>query len=444
MGGMNERASRASWPKRFPIYYGWVNVVVAALAMSATLPGRSHGLGLITKPLLLDLKLDETLYAQLNLWSTLLGAAMCVPVGWLIDRFGARAMVALVTLALAATTLGMSAATGAVSLFAALVLSRGFGQSALSVVSLALVGKWFPRRAGPAMGVFSVLLTCGFIGGVVAVGLGAEALGWRAAWRWLGLALVAFAPLAWILARSSPEACGLQADRIGGARAEPVEPAAAGLLAISLSQAVRTPAFWVFVLGPSAFNLVWSGVMLFNESILAERGFDQRVSVEVMAILTGTGLISNLVGGALATRARIGVLLAGGLATLALALAAFPSITTLGQLRLYAVAMGLTGGVVTVVFFSVWGLAFGRQHLGRIQGAAQLATVLASAVGPVLMAECLARTGSYSLMFRLLAGAIAVLAVSAGLTPLPAGKLEPEPAGELEPRGASALGIVEE
>ena len=29
------------------LYYGWVNVVVAAAAMSATLPGRPYGLGLI-------------------------------------------------------------------------------------------------------------------------------------------------------------------------------------------------------------------------------------------------------------------------------------------------------------------------------------------------------------------------------------------------------------
>ena len=35
--------------------------------------------------------------------------------------------------------------------------------------------------------------------------------------------------------------------------------------------------------------------------------------------------------------------------------------------------MGLAGGFVMVVFFSFWGRAFGRAHLGRIQGAAQIA-----------------------------------------------------------------------
>src|SRR3954447_3172905 len=68
----------------------WVAVAVAALAMVATLPGRTHGLGLVTEPLLEDLQLDRVEYATLNLWATLLGALFCLPCGWLIDHLGAR------------------------------------------------------------------------------------------------------------------------------------------------------------------------------------------------------------------------------------------------------------------------------------------------------------------------------------------------------------------
>src|SRR5437763_1788659 len=48
---------RPGWPAAWPFYYGWVNVLLAALAMTATLPGRTHGLGLITRPLLEDMQL---------------------------------------------------------------------------------------------------------------------------------------------------------------------------------------------------------------------------------------------------------------------------------------------------------------------------------------------------------------------------------------------------
>ena len=60
-------------PARTPFYYGWVNVAVAALAMVATLPGRTQGLGLITEPLLRDLGLGRVDYARLNLVATLAG-----------------------------------------------------------------------------------------------------------------------------------------------------------------------------------------------------------------------------------------------------------------------------------------------------------------------------------------------------------------------------------
>src|SRR6185503_8897527 len=83
-------------------------VGVAAAAMVATLPGRTHGLGLVTEPLLADLQLDRVAFAALNFWATLFGAAFCVPVGWLIDRFGVRATLAAVLLALGATVLAMT------------------------------------------------------------------------------------------------------------------------------------------------------------------------------------------------------------------------------------------------------------------------------------------------------------------------------------------------
>ena len=51
----------------------WINVIIGALIMVATLPGRTQGLGLITEPLLRDLHLDRVCYAHLNLWATLSG-----------------------------------------------------------------------------------------------------------------------------------------------------------------------------------------------------------------------------------------------------------------------------------------------------------------------------------------------------------------------------------
>ena len=86
---------------------------------------------------------------------------------------------------------------------------------------------------------------------------------------------------------------------------------------------------------------------------------------------------------------------------------------------LWATAMGLGGGLVMVLFFSVWARVYGRRHLGRIQGIAQAMTVLASALGPLVLAWWVDRTGSYAAMFRILAGVVGITAVGALVTPMP-------------------------
>src|ERR1700719_1674672 len=86
----------------------WVNVIMAAILMLTTMPGRTQGLGLITEPLLKDLHIDRITYANINLWATLIGAVFCFPAGYLIDRFGLRLVAGALTMLLGVTVWGMS------------------------------------------------------------------------------------------------------------------------------------------------------------------------------------------------------------------------------------------------------------------------------------------------------------------------------------------------
>ena len=88
--------------------------------------------------------MDRVTFAQINLVATLVGSLFCLGIGRVIDRVGSRAVLTALALALGATVLAMSAAVGAAALLALVTLTRGFGQSALSVASLALVGSGSP------------------------------------------------------------------------------------------------------------------------------------------------------------------------------------------------------------------------------------------------------------------------------------------------------------
>jgi MFS family permease len=400
------------------VYYGWIMLILAAAAMVGTLPGRTQGLGLVTEPLITDLGISRVAYAQLNLWATLIGSVFAIGVGRFVDRFGARVMLTAVSFTLGAVVCLMSQVHSFWALALAVTLTRGLGQSALSVISLTMVGQWFARRIDTAMALYSIVLSIGFMAAFPLVGWLVQSRGWRAAWLAVGIALVGgLAPLSGLLARRSPEAIGVTPD--GEPKQLTLSAAADFLSGMDWRDAVATPTFWVFAIGTALYGLVASGIGLFNESILAERGFGPNVYYQTLIVTAMTALVGNFAGGWLATRVPLPKLLALSLFVLTAGLAILPLVATLAQVMLWAVAMGLGGGLVMVLFFSVWPRVFGRRHLGRIQGAAQALTVLASAVGPLLLAWCIEWTGSYAAMFYVLATVIAVTAVAALLTPLP-------------------------
>lgn len=111
--------------------HSWLALMIAAMAMVATLPGRTHGLGLITEPLLHDLKIDRVDYGLMNLWATLIGATFCLPCGWLMDRLGSRLLLLSVCSFLGIVVLTMSwlPPNAPWVLFTLILLTRGLGQS---------------------------------------------------------------------------------------------------------------------------------------------------------------------------------------------------------------------------------------------------------------------------------------------------------------------------
>jgi cyanate permease len=253
--------------------------------------------------------------------------------------------------------------------------------------------------------------------------------GWRIAWAGIGAALlVGLAPLAWWLDRSSPESIGLDVDGEVVASANAGAHDSAGAAdSIPLWSALRTPAFWVVALASSAYGLIASGIGLFNESILVERGFAPDIYYTALAVTAITGLAGNFAAGAFADRGSLRSVLLVALVMLSGGLIGLAHVATVTHVMMQAVAMGIGGGFLMVVFFSFWGRAYGPAELGRIQGAAQAMTVLASAVGPLLLALCVDATGSYGGAFYTLAVVAALLGVATVIVPMPAGVSSQQP-----------------
>jgi hypothetical protein len=316
---------------------------------------------------------------------------------------------AAVLILLGISTLGIATTRSSEMLWIWITLTRGFGQSMLSVVSITLAGKASVGSRQPiAMAGYSLLVSLFFIAAFWGMGKVIPIAGWRVAWLGLGWAVIVAGTLFFVLVIEprAQLAGGLTENQPSGSSA-------------TFRQALASPAFWVFTSTSALYAFVSAGLSLFNQSILAERDFPANVFYTLLSVTTFSGLLSNLTCGWLARHVSYGRLMSIAMAIYTLALLAFPFVTQLYQVYLYGVALGLCGGVVTVVFFGVWSHAYGRDHLGKIQGLAQASTVLGSAVGPMVFAECLRKLGSYSPAFWMLAPCVGILAIAAWLVPTP-------------------------
>lgn len=385
----------------------WPAIGVAALAMVATLPGRSQGIGLFTEPLLKDLGIDRVAYAGLHLWTTLAGSVFALVAGAAFDRWGSRVVAGLMA-ALGLSVMGLATSQGVGTLVLFLLLLRGLGQSALSTTSLSLASAAAVRRPTVLMAGYSILLSCGFMVAFPLLGWAIAEAGWRPTLMGMGGI--------WILASLAVPRLA-RGFASGSARASDV--VGRGVGDFGLGEALGTPAFWVIGLSAATYGLAASGIGVFNESILADLGFSKGLYTTSLAVTALTGLCGNFLGGWILERFGGRWISGSAMLLLSLGLYVLPLAGSTGAVLLQAAMMGIAGGFVTVHFFSFWRSAFGLSHLGSIQGAAQLLTVVASAVGPLLLASVRSDSGSYAPVFRGLAGWTAVLAVGCLVVPEP-------------------------
>lgn len=407
------------------------------------MPGRTHGLGMITESLPKDFSSLEGIgqaaartagslpfvsaewaekvqtdqhsmrsfgFATLNFWATLLGSLLCIPCGWLLDRFRIRTVGPIVVLGLALAVLGMSLTENLLILAITLTLTRSLGQSMLSVVSLAIIGKSFPKRPGFIMAAYAVVMTMLMVVWMAMLLDYIPKIGWRETWWGMGIVLALIAPVLFVL---TPWRLRGKTNDV-----EQLEPAAAGASA-TLSQALRTPCFWTFAIAISLFGLITSGFSLFQQAIFAAQGLDRSVYGNVLKMGLAVGLVTNLLAGGAAYFVPLQRLLFGAMVLLAGSLAAVPYLSTPTHAYLFCVVYGVGGGTLSVLFFTVWGPAFGTRSLGRIQGAAQMLTVVFSAAGPLAVSGLRLASGSHAAFLYVFAGLSLLLGLVALFVPVP-------------------------
>jgi len=331
----------------------------------------------IVDDLMLAFALDATLLGTLSASYFYTYAALQVPLGVLIDRYGPRLML---TAGAVVAALGGILFAVATELWLAL-LARGLiggGVAVGYIGTLKLVGAWFPlQRFGLLAGLTLAAGTAGAVGAQAPLSLVVAEFGWRPTLLITGFVGLAIALVIVVVVRDRPPAAAV--ERTGAAGGTPA-PATAAPPELGLSGILLRPETWLLVVVTGltgapilAFAGLW-GVPYFVQV----HGYERATA----ASLTSLMLVAWAVGGPLlgtiadrvASRARLIFLVAAANTLLWLPFALYPTLP-MGLVVPLLLALGLGGGAM-IVAFAVVRTVFGTAAAGQAFGIVNTSVLL--------------------------------------------------------------------
>ncbi|MFI5398827.1 MAG: MFS transporter [Candidatus Binatia bacterium] len=392
-------------PSRFAGFFGWWIVAAAFVIyfMSAGLLGTGT---VYFKPLSAEFGWHRgELSGAFSLGFLLAGAA--TPLwGRIADRRGPRAAFLPGVMLTGVICLLQSRIWNLTSLYIINVALAVAGAGVSLIPVSVILSNWFVRRRGRAIGIaytgegFGILILTPVVGMLVV------SVGWRYAYILSGLAFlgVLMPVVVWI--KNRPQDVGQSADGVPSpspsARpsVEGIDTDARGL---SLSEALRTSAFWVIALAWFVTMMPLAAEGLHQVPYLTDLGFSTASAALLAGAVGGMSILGRLGFGLLAERYPVRPIYVWCYVLAGIGAAALWAAARVGSVSLvvYVVFAGIANGGALALSALLVAECFGVRALGEIFGLLALAATIGGAVGGTAAGVLFDMTGSYDIAFGL-------------------------------------------
>jgi len=340
-------------------------------------------------------------------WMALLGP----PVGRVADRGPVRALVVSGLLLMGA---GLHLASVAAELWQAafafcLLVCTGAAMTG-PIPTISLVGKWFVRRRGMALGITVAGATVASMAGPAVGAYLTELQGWRAALRSMGsFGPLIGVPLLWWLVVRRPEDVGQRPD--GDPAPQVVDPTSGAPEDIrATGEFLRDSNVWLAGFG---FAFLFASPVVMSIHVIpfaGDLGIDAVRASGFFAAMAPCSLLGKLVFGAVVDRVNARHALYAAMIVLALSWWLLLSSPGYNRLLLTGAVFGLGVGAVGPLQGIVIASCFGRDSVGRVMGIGGLLGLPIVAGAPPLVGFLFDVQGSYRMGFTL---QLATLVISA-------------------------------
>lgn len=397
--GDHEGMTHATAVRRGRPFFGWY-VVGGAFATFFLTFGFMYSFSVIAKPIAEAIHYDVEGVSTLFSLSFTVYLLAGVPAGMLVDRIGARAVVAAGGFLMGIGLIAASVSTTNLQISAAFGLAVGLGLACLYVPATDVVQAWFVRGRGYATGITVLGFSIGNL--VIGPALAEATLryGVRATLAGFGVLVMIVVPALSLLMIARPEDRGLYPD----GDAEPPPDLAELEGGMSLRQACRTRPFWhlyaaIFI---ASFAIYLPFVHLGVSALRS--GATALIASYIVAVLGLGGIVGRLAFGRASDKIKPRHALVFAFLGMAASMIIWYRSHNPWALAVFALVYG---------FFYTWSSSiepavmvdyFGEKHGGSIMGLLFTSAAAGSLFGPTLGGELVDRTGNYDL--ALISGAV--------------------------------------
>jgi len=391
-------------------FYGWIIVGIANIGIFSSGPGQSHTFSVFVEPISQDLELSSASIASAYGLATLIAAFLLPYMGKIIDRYGARVSLIIISIILGVSCIFFGAASNFLMLTVGFGFLRFFGQGSLMLGCANLVSQWFDSKRGFAMS----LMALGF-GMSMAIHPPVsqfliDQYGWKYAWIILGISTwIIMVPSLFILAWNNPENIGLKPDGVKKSNLKNDEVEA--IEGLNLTEASKENSFYILAAMWFGMAMLVTTLHFYQVTILTNQGITTEFAASLFTVSAFAMVVFMPLVGKFFDNFPTKYVLATGLLINSISLISITYSNSEAYSLFYAVSFGINNAFSMTMFGYIWPRYFGRKHLGSIQGTGQMIGVIGASLGPLPVGFAIDYLGSSLITIRYLSVYPIIMAV---------------------------------
>jgi len=393
--------SKTAPPETAQPPYGWIIVAACALMIFITY-GLIYCYSVFFKPLAEAFQWDRSSTSMIYSLAVLIRAFTGIGTGWLADKYGARKIMFVCGLLMAAGYLLSSRISLLWEFFLTYAVIEAIGMSGTWGICTTLPSRWFDRNRGLALGIVTAGSGFGTLLIVPAVERLVNAFDWSQAFVICGIAAGVLMVVPALFLKNPPHYAAAPEPTLGPPGGNPV------------AIALRDSRMWLIIV---AFLFFFFGVQIVIIHIVnyaTDVGIDPLVAATFVSVIGLVSIFSRLFTGVIAE--KIGLYLSLAITCVALAAVFVLLMFTRSVWAFYfcAVIFGIPyGGETTLIPLAI-GRFFGTRHMTTLMGIGLFGINIGGASGAWLAGWVFDKTESYNGAF--IAGAVcAAISITAVL-----------------------------